>query len=210
MDLLCGRPTRKGTPCRSCHAWAAGYTAPACRRHLTEAERAELKVHEDYWAQVMKAAEAARPRTPACWSWPVTDADRQLAVDEQWTAHWQAGRCAVCGVTGDSRVVDHDHTTGWVRGILCTSCNGLEPGGGRLFERYRKHNPAKILGVWKRYSHPFYGLDRGELHGLRTAKPHPVDRDGQVGHAGPLTRRDPSELVSAALAAGWTIPPATS
>jgi hypothetical protein len=35
----------------------------------------------------------------------------------------QGGVCAVCGAA-DPEHVDHDHRTGWVRGILCFNCNG--------------------------------------------------------------------------------------
>ncbi|QDY08968.1 recombinase [Micromonospora sp. HM134] len=35
----------------------------------------------------------------------------------------QGGVCAVCGAE-DPQHVDHDHRTGWVRGILCFNCNG--------------------------------------------------------------------------------------
>ncbi|MEU3457564.1 endonuclease VII domain-containing protein [Micromonospora sp. NPDC006766] len=35
----------------------------------------------------------------------------------------QGGVCAVCGAP-DPEHVDHDHRTGWVRGILCFNCNG--------------------------------------------------------------------------------------
>jgi hypothetical protein len=40
----------------------------------------------------------------------------------------QNGRCAICGttkLTGDSRAlsVDHNHTTGKIRGLLCSRCN---------------------------------------------------------------------------------------
>jgi len=41
----------------------------------------------------------------------------------------QGGRCAVCGTTdtGDKRwgrfCIDHNHTTGAVRALLCSSCN---------------------------------------------------------------------------------------
>lgn len=37
----------------------------------------------------------------------------------------QGGRCAICGTTPSGRrlAIDHDHTTGKVRGLLCGSCN---------------------------------------------------------------------------------------
>lgn len=40
----------------------------------------------------------------------------------------QGGKCAICGEPGASRgkgclCVDHDHTTGKIRGLLCASCN---------------------------------------------------------------------------------------
>ena len=40
----------------------------------------------------------------------------------------QHGQCAICGSTGTKKVhaflfVDHDHSTGAIRGLLCNSCN---------------------------------------------------------------------------------------
>jgi len=38
----------------------------------------------------------------------------------------QGGMCALCGITPSATrrlAVDHDHTTGRVRGLLCSSCN---------------------------------------------------------------------------------------
>lgn len=56
---------------------------------------------------------------------------RKYGVDEETVQEMlrqQGGGCAICGrkqPNGNSNVfhVDHDHTTGQVRGILCSSCN---------------------------------------------------------------------------------------
>ena len=41
----------------------------------------------------------------------------------------QKGKCAICGkpmTTRDKEVLDHDHDTGFIRGVLHASCNGIE------------------------------------------------------------------------------------
>lgn len=59
---------------------------------------------------------------------------------EQYDAMLQGqnGGCAICGATPGlrSHVVDHDHNTGQVRGLLCESCNN---GIGRF-----QDNPALL------------------------------------------------------------------
>lgn len=89
------------------------------------------------------------------------DLERAAATisGEAALADWQAGRCAICGRTGDL-VCDHDHATGLVRGWLCRSCNtleGLHQGDDTIFARYRERPPAAILGLEIRYLDPITG-----------------------------------------------------
>ncbi len=68
----------------------------------------------------------------------------------------QGGRCAICGsedprARGDNFVVDHDHESGGVRGLLCNPCNA---GIGALGD-----DPDTLLAA------TFYLL-KGEPNGL--------------------------------------------
>lgn len=50
------------------------------------------------------------------------------SVTKQLVAR-QGGRCAVCGrpfTRTDGTCLDHDHETGYIRGVLHRSCNGIE------------------------------------------------------------------------------------
>lgn len=52
----------------------------------------------------------------------------------------QDGKCGICGSDGGRNrlVVDHDHETGAIRGLLCTSCNrgiGIFEDDPELLER---------------------------------------------------------------------------
>lgn len=59
----------------------------------------------------------------------------------------QAGRCAVC--EEEKRlVVDHDHVTGYVRGLLCSRCNVTEGTKDWPWLRaYRSNPPARAIGL---------------------------------------------------------------
>lgn len=150
---LCGRPTAHGEPCRQ-----PVFSGPACHSHLTSDERAE---RERTWS-----LSPQRQGTPACWRWSVGDEDQAVArsAGEGWATvvlrHWQNDVCAVCGWgASNGLVVDHDHETGLIRGMLCGSCNISEGSSDDLiFRRYRERNPASMLGLVARYWSPFAGL----------------------------------------------------
>ena len=67
------------------------------------------------------------------WKDPIRERERHLVrkygitlarYDEMFSA--QGGKCAVCSKTQQRAFdVDHDHATGVVRGLLCTSCNRM-------------------------------------------------------------------------------------
>ncbi len=137
---------------------------------------------DDLLATIQNAARA--PRTePACWEWPVTEAIRvragQLGARDFRDCHWlldewQDERCAICGRSTARRgeVVDHDHETALVRGLLCPSCNGREGhAGDELYERYRQRPPAVLLG--------FKVIYHSVIHGW--ARPEPEEEDDVDG-----------------------------
>jgi hypothetical protein len=79
----------------------------------------------------------------------------------------QAGKCAIC-TRERIPVVDHDHETGLVRGLLCTRCNNDE--GKHDFPwivAYRANPPALSLGLTVIYGshHPGAIPNPGKLKG---------------------------------------------
>lgn len=64
----------------------------------------------------------------------------------------QQGRCAICRTGNEPLVIDHDHETGTVRGLLCQRCNLLVG---------HANDDVEVLENAKRY------IQRGHLYRLR-------------------------------------------
>lgn len=92
---------------------------------------------------------ASLPLQPSCWSWSMPQNHTSYDVDGMFT--WHECRCAVCA-NGPGLVIDHDHQTGFIRGLLCTSCNIAEPKHDGVFELYRKISPAYLFDIEVKWS----------------------------------------------------------
>ena len=144
----CGRPlkTRKNAFCVN----ACTDGARACRSHLTDDERAALAALErdrDAWFEEQE---------PACWAWPVPQVP--VFTSEEDALHfmyaWQDHQCAICGVP-HAGITDHDHKTDRARGVLCRDCNIAEGSAvAPIYAKYRKRNPASILGIYVEWGDP--------------------------------------------------------
>ena len=65
-----------------------------------------------------KLLERYQPKKPTYKGPHLTDAEYNVLLERQ------GGSCAICGEKSRDRlVVDHDHETGAVRGLLCSHCN---------------------------------------------------------------------------------------
>ena len=100
---------------------------------------------------------------------------------------YQAGQCAICKRDNCPLVVDHDHITGWIRGLLCTKCNTEEGKYNSLskrgtiwwFDNYRRHPPAEIIGLRIQYGrhHPIAAHKSNEVFAQSL-----MDATWQSGH----------------------------
>ena len=74
----------------------------------------------------------------------------------------QGGVCAICKRQFKGKVVgcvDHDHTSGHIRGVLCRACNRLEGQvKNRILMAGGKDNPVELLRglveYWEHYKTP--------------------------------------------------------
>lgn len=177
----CSRPTKQGNPCRfNAVRWESyeGSDPVSCQRHLTVDEKARSSRGHPIVPEFRKGGLIGEPltdeeqerirvvhmnRDPACWSWPAPETCTFKDADtaERFLRWWNAV-CAICEESGDL-VIDHDHATGLVRGRLCRTCNIKEGmSDAPIFRKYRKRNPASILGIEEQYWSPFTGYAEPE------------------------------------------------
>lgn len=95
----------------------------SCRACVVAATRAWKQANpEKHAAQRERVRESGKQREYDLRRYNMTPADYDRLLEAQ------GGTCAICGVVSGSRsgrrlVVDHNHATGRVRGLLCFRCN---------------------------------------------------------------------------------------
>ena len=118
----CGRRAIAKGLCSSCYYKAQYHASPARREQLNAARRArraadpaKAKAHDAHWNSKKTPAESR-----------AQNLKRYGLTPEAFDAmsRGQNGCCAICEQQPDHTLyVDHCHTTGAVRGLLCRKCN---------------------------------------------------------------------------------------
>lgn len=99
----------------------ATYACPVCRRgRATASDSMCLRCRNE-----LLVANGERPQAPTggiykgrCAGHGITEADYVRMFEEQ------DGACAICREPSPELLIDHNHATGEVRGLLCHQCNG--------------------------------------------------------------------------------------
>lgn len=151
----CGHPDRRHAArrmCRSCYnTW-----------HLRTHEEARLRQNEQRAKHRREHIERMRPKEKVFEARRTPEVVRNMVLQryrltpetfERLRAH-QRGGCAICGKVPVTEPlhIDHCHTTGTIRGLLCRKCNthisSLEvPGWLEAAQGYLASYPSHAVGI---------------------------------------------------------------
>lgn len=88
----------------------------------------------------------------------------EIAPIRERLAVVQGGRCALCQLPLTKPVLDHDHSTGAVRGVLHNGCNALLGKVENNYKRYGVVNLAAFLQGLAAYLQRHITNQTGYLH----------------------------------------------
>ncbi|MGW6395385.1 endonuclease domain-containing protein [Streptomyces sp. NPDC055103] len=156
--------------CASCHPkyaiWAGEPVDPSTVPR-------SLRCSEDnrYWPNTVR-----RP-----WHGPLTQTWTASGTVPRWYVWWrlwgvQDGRCAIC--PGPPQVIDHDHATGVLRGLLCYDCNLAEALCAKAVVLHQHSGLCRFQWYWDSPpGAPFgwYWPDPSRQGGIKAFLPAPPD-----------------------------------
>lgn len=111
---------KRSTRCRPCSRNRAELVCPSCSETFPRAEFQTPAGNRKTYCKACDAKWFRNNRYKAKYDLSSADVDLILRLQDY--------RCAICGTLEEGRGydylhVDHDHTTGAVRGMLCFNCN---------------------------------------------------------------------------------------
>jgi len=112
------------------NAYVKECSSKLCARKIfigTDSEKASREIFQNYFSPGDRYDDGFYPRCRDCNG---ASKHKREIIDKRALLVSQDGRCLICeeeiefsGDYGCSAVIDHDHATGKVRGILCQECN---------------------------------------------------------------------------------------
>ena len=90
----------------------------------------------------------------------------QIPIARKKLLKAQGGVCPLClnklGGRGKQPALDHCHTTGYIRDVLCLNCNGIE---GRIFNLTRRAKGRLATALWLTNLVEYYKRHESPQHG---------------------------------------------
>ena len=113
----------------------------------------------------------------------------ELSVIRERLAKEQGGRCALCQLPLTKPVLDHDHTTGAVRGTLHNGCNALLGKVENNYKRYGVVNLAAFLQGTAAYLQRHTTNQTGYLHSAHRTEDEKRERTNKRARAARAARK---------------------
>lgn len=113
----------------------------------------------------------------------------EVAVVRERLAIQQGGRCALCQLPLTKPVLDHDHTTGAVRGTLHNGCNALLGKVENNYKRYGVVNLSAFLHGLAAYLQRHQTNQTGFLHSTHRTEDEKRERRNTKARAARAARK---------------------
>jgi hypothetical protein len=116
---------------------------------------------------------------------------KEISVVRERLAVAQSNRCAICQLPLTKPVLDHDHSTGAVRGTLHNGCNALLGKVENNYKRYGVVNLAAFLSGTAAYLQKHTTNQTGYLHNTHKTEDEKREQRNTKARATRAARKSP-------------------